>query len=68
MHSKTSKEIMHATPYLQEKPIVVFDPDVLLCFPNFPFPSYSKSQVCQTPPKMFQETLSVQEYERDRIK
>ena len=30
MHAKTSEENIHATRYLQEKPVVVVDPDVLL--------------------------------------
>ena len=55
MHAKTSEEIIHATPYLQEKPIVVVDLDVLLCFPTFPLPYCSKSQVCHTPPRVIQE-------------
>jgi len=55
MHAKNSKEIIHETWYLQGKPIVVVDPDVPLCFPALPFPSCSKSQVCDTPPRVHQE-------------
>ena len=42
MHAKTSEEIIHATQYLQEKPILDVDPNVLLQFPSLPFPSCSK--------------------------
>ena len=52
MHAKTNKEIIYATRYLQVKPIVVVDPDVLLCFPALLFPYFSKSQVCDTPPRV----------------
>ena len=67
VHAKTSKEIIHATRSLKEKPNVVIDPAVLLPFPTLPFPSCSKFQVCDTPPRVLQETLSFQEYERKRI-
>ena len=65
MHAKTSKEIIHATRYLQAKPAVSADLDVLLCFPTLPLPSCSKSQVCHTPLRVLQKTLSFQEDERD---
>ena len=65
MHAKTSKEIIHATRYMQEKPVVAVDFDFLLRFHVIPFPSFSKSKVCHTPPRVLQETLSVQEYEKE---
>ena len=68
MQAKTSEENIHVTRYLQAKPLVVADPDVLLCFPTFPIPYFSKSQVNPTPPRMVQENLNVQEYMRERIK
>ena len=43
MHDKSSEEIICVTGYLQEKPVVVADLDVLLCFPTLPFPSCSKT-------------------------
>jgi len=46
MHAKTSKEIIHATWYLQEKPVVAA---------TLPSPSCSKSKVCHIPPKVLQE-------------
>lgn len=67
MHAKTSEEIIHATRYLQAKPDVAVDPNVLLRFPAPPLPSCSKSQVCHTPPRVLLENSSVQEYEREKI-
>ena len=49
------EEKMHATQYLQVKPVVANDPDVLLHFPSFPLTSCSKFQVCDTPPTVLQE-------------
>ena len=43
MHAKTSEENIHATQYLQGKPIVVSDVDVLLRFPSLPLPPCSKT-------------------------
>lgn len=42
-HAKTSEENTHTNRYLQEKPIVAADPDILLHFPALPFPSCSKT-------------------------
>ena len=55
MHAKTSEEKIHATQYLQEKPIVVVDLDVLLCFPSLPFPSCSKHPSMPHSPRVLQE-------------
>ena len=66
MHAKTSKEIIHATWYLQAKGIVTFDPDDLLCFPIFPLPSCSKFQVCHTALRLLQEKLQVSKSMRER--
>ena len=46
MHAKTSKEIIHATRYVQEKSVVAVDLDFLLRFPTFPLLSFSKSKLC----------------------
>ena len=43
MYSKTNEENIHATLYLEEKPIVVSNPDVLLHFRSLPFPPCSKT-------------------------
>ena len=43
MHAKTSEENRPTTRYLEEKLIVVVDPNVLLCFPALPLPSHSKT-------------------------
>ena len=55
MHEKNSEDIIHATQYLQEKPIVVVDPDLPVRLHALLFPSCSKSQVCHTPPRVLQE-------------
>jgi len=59
MHTKTSKEIIHATRYLHEKLVVSADPTIPLHFLLFlfflaPNPKYAT---------MLQEKLSVQDYE-----
>ena len=55
MHAKTSEENIHATWYLQEKPVVAVDPDVLLHFPALPLPSFSKSPSMPHPLRVLQE-------------
>jgi len=55
MNAKTSKDIIQATQYLQEKIGVAIDPDVFWHFPALPLPSRSKSKVCHTPPRILQE-------------
>ena len=67
MHAKTSEENIHATWYLQAKTTVVVDPDVFLCFLALPFPSFSKTPSMPHPPLMLQESLRIEEYERERI-
>ena len=66
LHAKTSEENIHATRYLQEKPDVVANPNVLLHFLSLPLPSCSKNPSMQHSPRMLKETLSVQEYGRER--
>lgn len=67
MHDKASKEIIHETWYLQEKYVVVVDPNVLLHFPALTLPSFSKSQVCHIPPRVLQEkTKFPRVWERER--
>jgi len=55
MHAKTSEENIHATWYLQEKPVVAVDPDVLLYLPALPFPSCSKNLSVSHPLRVLQE-------------
>jgi len=57
MHAKTSEENNYATWYLQGKPIVVVDHNVLLHFPALPFPSCSKNPSIPHPPRVLQEKL-----------
>jgi len=64
MHAKTSKEIIHATRYLQVKPTIIVDPDIILCFPSFSKNSKYTSLLQECSKK----TLSVQEYERESRK
>jgi len=65
MHAKISEENIHATRYLQEKPDVVVDPDVLLHFITLPFPYFPKTSSRPHSPRIPQETLNVQEYEKE---
>ena len=55
MHAKTSEENIHATQYLQAKPDVVVDPNVLLCFPALPLPYFSKNLSMPHSPRVLQE-------------
>ena len=55
MHAKTSEENIHATQYLQVKPIVVVDLDILLRFLALPFPSCSKTPSMPHSPRVLQE-------------
>jgi len=55
MHAKTSEENIHATRYLQEKPVVAIDNDDLLRFPTLPLPSFSKNPSMPHPPRALQE-------------
>ena len=55
MHAKTNEENTHATQYLQAKPVVVVNPDVLLRFPTLPLPSFSKTPSMPHPPRVLQE-------------
>lgn len=66
MNAKTSEENIHATQYLQGKPIVNVDPNVLVQFSTLPFPSCSKNPSMPHPLRVLQETLSVEEGERER--
>jgi len=43
MHAKTSEENIDATWYLQEKPTVATDVNVLLQFPTLPLPKKTPS-------------------------
>ena len=55
MHSKTSEENIHVTQYLQEKHVVVADPNVSLHFLSLPSPSYSKTPSMPHSPRLLQE-------------
>ena len=55
MHATTSEENIHATRYLQAKPVVAVDPDDLLHFPALHFPSFSKNPSMPHPPRELQE-------------
>ena len=69
MHAKTSKEIIYATQYLQEKYVVAVDPDVLLHFIALPFLSWSKYPNMPHSPRFIQENSKypvVWERERER--
>jgi len=55
MHAKTIEENIYKTWYLQEKPTVVADLDVLLRFPSLPLPSCSKIPNMEHPPRVLQE-------------
>ena len=66
MHAKNNNEIIHGTWYLQEKPTIVANTDVLLHFPSFPLPSISNSQVIHTPPRKLQVTKSMREIIEER--
>ena len=68
IHAKISEENIHATWYLQEKPIVAADLDVLLRFSAIHFPSCSKTPSMPHSSKSAQKkNLSVQEYKSDKI-
>ena len=69
MHAKTSKEIIHAIRYLQEKPAITIVLTVLLWFPTFPSPSCSKNPSMPHSPRVLQENSNyprVWERERER--
>ena len=68
MHSKTSEENIHATRYMQEKPIVVVYLDVLLCFPTFPFLLAQNLMYVGLLQECSKKILSDQEYERESRK
>jgi len=55
MNAKTSEETINENRYLQEKHVVVVDPDVLLHFPPLHFPYWSKIQSLTHPPRLLQE-------------
>ena len=48
MHAKTNKETIHETNYVQEKPVVFVDHNILFHFRALPSSSCSKSQEYQT--------------------
>lgn len=55
MHAKNSEKNIHATQYLQGKPTVADDFDVLLRFLSLPFPSFSKTPIMPHPLRALQE-------------
>ena len=57
MHAKTSEENIHATQYLQNKYVVVVDPDDLLYSPALPLPSFLKYPTMRHPPRVLQENF-----------
>ena len=67
MHAKNSEENIHVTQYLQSNPDIDVDPDVHLWFPALIFPSCSKLPNIHTLQECSKKTLSIQEYERERI-
>ena len=67
MYAKTSEEIIHTTRYLQSKPVVAVDPDVLLHFPNFPFSFLLKIPSTPHSSKSALRKLKVSKSMRERI-
>ena len=57
MHAENSEENVHATRYLQEKLVVVIDPNVLLRFLALPFPPCSKHPSIQHSPRVLQKKI-----------
>lgn len=60
IHANTGEENIHATWYLQEKLVVVDDPNVILHFLALPFPSCSKHSSMPHSRRVFQQNSKCQ--------